>query len=59
MAYLSISMLKKMEVMIPDVESQVRFATFVAQVDKSKAAVKKALDETQVLFDSLMQEYFG
>ena len=58
-AYLSISMLKKMEVMIPDVESQVRFATFVAQVDKSKAAVQKALDETQVLFDSLMQEYFG
>ena len=37
-AYLSISMLKKMEVMIPDVESQVRFATFVDQVDKSKVS---------------------
>ena len=58
-AYLSISMLKKLEVMIPDVESQVRFATFVNQVDKSKAAVQKSLDEMQLLFDSLMQDYFG
>lgn len=29
------------------------------RTDKSKAAVQKALDETQLLFDSLMQEYFG
>ena len=35
------------------------FAFFVSQVDKSKFVVQKALDETQVLFDSLMQEYFG
>jgi len=27
--------------------------------EKSKVAVQKALDETQILFDSLMQEYFG
>lgn len=26
---------------------------------KSKVAVQKALDEAQLLFDSLMQEYFG
>ena len=35
------------------------FADFVKQIDKSKVAVQKALDETQLLFDSLMQEYFG
>ena len=40
-------------------DEQKQFATFVAQVDKSKAAVQKSLDETQVLFDSLMQKYFG
>jgi type I restriction enzyme S subunit len=40
-------------------ELQNQFAAFVTQVDKSKAAVQKALDETQLLFDSLMQEYFG
>lgn len=44
---------------IPPLQLQQQFAVFVAQVDKSKAAVQKALDETQLLFDSLMQEYFG
>lgn len=38
---------------------QDQFATFVAQVDKSKFAVQKSLEKTQLLFDSLMQEYFG
>ena len=40
-------------------ELQDNFSEFVKQVDKSKVAVQKALDETQLLFDSLMQEYFG
>ena len=31
----------------------------VCQVDKSKVVVQKALDEAQILFDSLMQKYFG
>jgi len=35
------------------------YIVFADQVDKSKVAVKKALDETQLLFDSLMQKYFG
>ena len=35
------------------------YVTFVDQVDKSKIAVQKALDEAQLLFASLMQEYFG
>ena len=35
------------------------YIAFVEQVDKSKVVVQKALDETQLLFDSLMQEYFG
>ena len=38
---------------------QNQFACFVQQVDKSKAVVQKALDEAQLLFDSLMQQYFG
>ena len=38
---------------------QDQFAAFVKQVDKSKAVIQKSLDETQVLFDSLMQKYFG
>ena len=47
--------------MIPvaPLEEQHKFAKFVKQVDKSKVAVQKALDEAQLLFDSLMQDYFG
>lgn len=41
------------------IEEQNVFADFVKQVDKSKVVVQKALEETQFLFDSLMQEYFG
>ncbi len=44
---------------IPPIEIQKEFAAFKAQIDKSKVAVQKALDEAQLLFDSLMQEYFG
>ena len=47
------------EIYVPPLELQQQFADFVAQVDKSKVAVQKALDETQILFDSLMQKYFG
>ena len=44
---------------IPPMDIQNRFADFVNQVDKSKVAVQAALDKAQLLFDSLMQEYFG
>ena len=44
---------------VPPMDKQKQFADFVDQVDKSKVAVQKALDEAQLLFDSLMQEYFG
>jgi type I restriction enzyme S subunit len=46
-------------IIVPPMELQQQFATFVEQVDKSKAVVQKALEEAQLLFDSLMQEYFG
>ena len=48
-----------MRVAIPPLELQEQFAEFVNQTDKSKVAVQKALDEAQLLFDSLMQKYFG
>lgn len=44
---------------VPDIELQNQFADFVQTVNKSKVAVQKSLDETQLLFDSLMQKYFG
>ena len=44
---------------LPPIELQDQFADFVKQVDKSKVVVQKALNETKLLFDSLMQKYFG
>ena len=46
-------------IIIPPKEKQKDFSAFVTQVDKSKIAVQNALNEAQLLFDSLMQEYFG
>ena len=51
--------LQNIGIYIPPIEVQQDFVYFKEQVDKSKVAVQKSLDETQVLFDSLMQKYFG
>ena len=49
---------KAMRLIMPSIELQNQYAAFVEQTDKSKVAVQKALDEAQLLFDSLMQKYF-
>ena len=51
--------LQSIKVYIPDMWLQKKFIEMKEQVDKSKVAVQKALDESQKLFDSLMQQYFG
>jgi len=51
--------IKKAKIIVPPIEEQNQFAAFVEQTDKSKVAVQKALDEAQLLFESLMQKYFG
>ena len=58
MMHLTKSGMEKTEFIVPPIERQERFAAFVEQADKSKVAVQKALDEAQLLFDSLMQKYF-
>ena len=50
---------KEMPVIMPTIAMQKAFVDFASQVDKSKAVVQKALDEAQLLFDSLVQQYFG
>ena len=56
---LSLSQCRDLEIFLPPLSLQNQFADFVAEVDKSKVEVQKALDQTQLLFDSLMQQYFG
>lgn len=58
-AEFKIFLLRDIDILVPSIELQNQFATFVEQVNKSKVEVKKALDEAQLLFDSLMQKYFG
>ena len=50
---------KKILIPLPPVELQKTFEDFVTQVDKSKVEVQRSLEKTQMLFDSLMQQYFG
>lgn len=56
---LSKSKLEEKAFIVPPMELQNQFAEFVEQVDKSKVTVQKSLTTTQLLFDSLMQQYFG
>lgn len=49
----------KIRLTLPPLDQQLKFEKFVEQTDKSKVAVQKSLDEAQLLFDSLMQHYFG
>ena len=46
-------------ILLPPMELQKRFTEFSAQIDKSKLAVQKSLDELEILKKSLMQQYFG
>ena len=59
MSNISKERLGKISVICPPRHIQDQLVPFVAQVDKSKVAIQKALDETQLLFNSLMQQYFG
>ena len=56
---LSKSKLEEKELIVPPMELQEEFATFVEQIDKSKLIVKKQLEELETLKKSLMQKYFG
>ena len=51
--------IEDLQLIVPPLDLQKQFMEFVNQVDKSKVAVQKSLDETQLLFNSLMQKYFG
>ena len=59
MPNLNVPIVSNFEIIHPPVEVQKSYYDFVTQVDKLKVEVQKSLDEMQILFDSLMQEYFG
>ena len=56
---LNTAIMKAYKQIIPPMKLQKDFIAFVEQTDKSRLAIQKSLDETQLLFDSLMQKHFG
>lgn len=59
MMHLTKSGMEETEFIVPPMELQGQFATFVKQTDKSKLAIQQSLDKLELLKKSLMQEYFG
>ena len=57
--YLTLKILETLDFIVPPIELQKEFSTFVQQIDKSKSAVQKSLEKTETLYKSLMQQYFG
>ena len=58
-AEFKIFQLKRLMISLPPLDRQNQFAEIVTRINKSKSVIQKSLDETQILFQSLMQEYFG
>ena len=57
--HINVGDIKAFAIILPPMELQEQFAAFVEQTDKSKFVIQQALDKAQLLFDSLMQKYFG
>ena len=49
----------KCKVLLPPLELQNKFASFVEQINKKKFEIEKSLKEMQELYESLMDKYFG
>ena len=58
-AYLSIAMIKKLNIMLPPLALQTQFADFVEQVERTKDSMKQSLEQLETLKKKLMQDYFG
>ena len=57
-AGLNFNSINTLRLMVPPVDLQNTFISFVEQTDKSKLAVQQGLQELEILKKSLMQEYF-
>ena len=56
---LHLNQISEFNIICPPRAEQDAFVSFIGQINKSKSAIQKSLGETQLLFDSLMQKYFG
>lgn len=56
---LNLSIIKGLKFHLPPLSLQTQFTTFVSRVETAKTTIRQSLAETQTLFESLMQKYFG
>ena len=56
---LSKRVFEKIKIAVPPIDLQNQFAEIVKQIDKQKFEIEKSLKETQELYESLMEKYFG
>ena len=55
----AVKFIKNLEIPVPPIRVQSKLLFELNQINKLKSDVQKSIDETQLLMDSLMQEYFG
>ena len=55
----AVKFIKNLEIPVPPIGMQSKLLFELNQINKLKSDVQKSIDETQLLMDSLMQEYFG
>lgn len=58
-AGLNFDAIKSLKLLVPPLELQNEYMSFVQQVDKSKLVLQKLLEKQELLRAALMQEYFG
>lgn len=56
---LTIAKLNEIRVIVPPIELQEQFATFVSKIDKSRLTIQQVLSKMEMVKLALMQEYFG
>ena len=58
-ASINMKQLRALPVLVPPLELQEKFTTFVEQTDRTKLTIQASLDKFEVMKKALMQEYFG
>lgn len=56
---INLKILSELQVVLPDAQQRKQFTAFVSRVERAKTTIRHSLAETQTLFNSLMQEFFG
>ena len=59
MPNLNVPIVSRFQIIKPPKSVQNEYYAFVAQVDKSKSVIQKACDDAQLLYDSLVNQFFG